>query len=245
MNVLCLLTNHKDNQSLYNDVQYLDIMFSLQRDKTDVGRLAKLTLAGAPEEYVQTEISMKLQLIAKCCRESSIRDNAKVEFESTRGENKNEDDTTSREDNKPEPEYVVAKAVGTLSKIAKNHKIRDNLNKYALIEETIELLAHKHPSVGSQAAVALHNFLESPNGLNIWLKYDSMSGADCAMNHITRINGQIRLLPQGKGKFTNWGAEIKQNDSIEVKTVPAMENWSIGVWFIHPVPKTGEFHTLI
>ena len=24
-----------------------------------------------------------------------------------------------------------------------------------------------------------------------------------------------------------------------------MENWTIGVWFIHPVPKTGAFHTLI
>ena len=87
-------------------------------------------------------------------------------------------DTTTREDNKPEPEYVVAKAVGTLSKIARNHKLRDSLNKYALIEETIELLAHKHPCVGAQAAFALHNFLESPNGLNIWLKYNSMSGAD-------------------------------------------------------------------
>lgn len=119
-----------------------------------------------------------------------------------------------------------------------DRKIADNL---------IFLLTHKEASVMREAAAGIANILKSPDGMLLWMKFDSSRlTIDASGNHILLSMGKPRSMPLDRGLYESWGVIMDFGDVIEVSGdgLRLDDTYSICFWTVFPIPaiKLG-FHT--
>ena len=71
----------------------------------------------------------------------------------------------------------------------------------------VYLLTFKAPTVIREAATAIANILQGPDGMQLWLKFNSTYlGIDCSGNNQIIVQGNPLKVTEGKGLYSNWGA---------------------------------------
>lgn len=133
--------------------------------------------------------------------------------------------------------FIRCRAAGTLSILASNYQTRSLLVSCGMIDELLLLIKDKNDGVICQAAKALASLSTRPEGLELWLKFDSTYVVDAANLHVPEQTISITTLKKNTGLYNTWGKEFKTGDAIPFRDIPFMKSWTVSVWFRTPFPK--------
>lgn len=136
------------------------------------------------------------------------------------------------------PEVKIrCRAVGTLGTLALRQPLRELLQETNFFSEIMQLLRDSEIEVKSIACYAITNILSSPDNLEIWFKFDSGYVIDASNNYILSGAMQNTYLKNKKGLYANWGKEFKKNEVVKIQNMMHMDEWTLSVWFLTPLPK--------
>eukprot|EP00359_Climacostomum_virens_P000749 CAMPEP_0204896966 /NCGR_PEP_ID=MMETSP1397-20131031/473_1 /ASSEMBLY_ACC=CAM_ASM_000891 /TAXON_ID=49980 /ORGANISM="Climacostomum Climacostomum virens, Strain Stock W-24" /LENGTH=853 /DNA_ID=CAMNT_0052064663 /DNA_START=84 /DNA_END=2642 /DNA_ORIENTATION=+ len=211
--ILCILTNHFSNSALLVNRSYI------------------LTLSKICTEPKVTGLQADMATITLCSVPESFSSNTikeKLKHALT--------GTKHNEDN------IVLKSVGVLSILAADDRNRVALNRLKGIETIIGLLEHKDAGIAGQAAQAISNLLVGPEGLELWLKLDTLNVCDAASLHVPMRANVGSMIENGINE--HWGHSFKKGEVIDIPDMPYLDEWTLSFWFLI-TPKRTDLQVIV
>ena len=129
------------------------------------------------------------------------------------------------------------RAVGTLAVLALRENLRQVLYSNEFFETIMLMVSDYEDEVKLVACYALKNILQSPDQLQLWLKFDSSFVIDSSNNHTLALAVKNEPLRKGAGRYLDWGKEFFKSEIVILTNFPAMKEWTVSAWFRSPLPE--------
>jgi hypothetical protein len=201
---LCILTNHFTNVGLLSNRSYVSALHKLSESSRSSPILAEIA-------------TLTLCCVPEIYSSNPIQDKLRHALSALKNIN-----------NK-----IVYKAIGVLSVLAAEDKYRILFTKLKGVERITSLLESNKPAIVSQAAQAISNLLVAPDGLELWLKLDTLNVCDAANLHMPVRANIGRMTTNSINE--HWGHKFSKGDVIEIRDIAAMSMWTLGFWFLMPL----------
>ena len=128
------------------------------------------------------------------------------------------------------------RAVGTLAVLASRDNLRHILHNNEFFETITLMLSDPADEVKLAACMAIKSMLLSPDGIKLWLKFDSSFVIDSSNNHTLAVAVSNKPLSKHSGLYLNWGKEFFKSETVIIPKFPPLKEWTISVWFRTPLP---------
>lgn len=131
------------------------------------------------------------------------------------------------------------KAASVIAHMTMAYFKREFLIRNNVIKVVVDRLEHKLQPIKREIASALYNLLKQPKGIILWLKFDSIRvQIDSSNSYDVIVKGSPQPLPDGMGKYNNWGVFFDSTDMLVVNKegIVLPEQYSFAFWMLYPPP---------
>lgn len=150
--------------------------------------------------------------------------------------------------------HIVCKALSVMGDLSMNWENTILLYK-AKVVKTLRALSGEgnDPSVSREVANLISRMLSKPEGMVLWLKFDSANVCkNSAGNDSVLIvkNQEPKRLPKDYGLYRNWGVMFDQDDILKIAPSGLfLERFTVCLWITLPIvkfsSKAGKRHVIL